>query len=83
MRRFLLADQLIDGFNDKPIKNGVLILQDKKIEAVTTQDQIGNDPDGEIINVAGGTIMPGFIEMLEHSFYWGKSVPKPLARKYV
>ena len=66
MRRFLLADQLIDGFNDKPIKNAALILQDEKIEAVTTQDQIGRDPDGEIINVAGGTIMPGFIEMHAH-----------------
>ena len=66
MRRILIADQLIDGFNQKPIKNGVLIVQDEKIEAVTTSDQIGNDPEGEIIKVPGGTIMPGFIEMHAH-----------------
>ena len=66
MRRILIADQLIDGFNQKPIKNGVVIVQDEKIEAVTTSDQIGNDPEGEIIKVPGGTIMPGFIEMHAH-----------------
>ncbi len=66
MRRILIADQLIDGFNKKPIKNGALIVQDEKIEAVTTSDQIGNDPDGVIIKVPGGTIMPGFIEMHAH-----------------
>ena len=66
MRRILIADQLIDGFNQKPIKNGVVIVQDEKIEAVTTSDQIGNDPEGEIIKVPGGTITPGFIEMHAH-----------------
>ena len=67
MRRILIADQLIDGFNQKPIKNGVVIVQDEKIEAVTTSDQIGNDPEGEIIKVPGGTIMPGFIETVSNT----------------
>ncbi|PZC45231.1 MAG: Imidazolonepropionase [Chloroflexi bacterium] len=66
MRRILIADQLIDGFNQTPIKNGVVIIQDEAIEAITTYDQIGNDPEGEIIKVPGGTIMPGFIEMHAH-----------------
>ena len=34
MRRILIADQLIDGFNQKPIKNGVVIVQDEKIEEI-------------------------------------------------
>lgn len=66
MRRILIADQLIDGLSHTPIKNGVVIIQDQTIDAITTKDQLGNDPEGEIIEVPGGTIMPGFIEMHTH-----------------
>lgn len=66
MRRILLADQLIDGTGAAAVPNGALILEGGRIAAVTTRDQIGASPEGDVIEVAGGTIMPGFIEMHTH-----------------
>jgi imidazolonepropionase-like amidohydrolase len=66
MRRILIADQLIDGTGAAAVPNGALIVEDGRIEAVTTRDQIGANPEGEVIELAGGTITPGFIEVHAH-----------------
>ena len=66
MRRILIADRLIDGTGAAPVPNGALIIEDDRILAVTTQDQLGNSPDGEVRELAGGTIMPGFVEVHAH-----------------
>ena len=66
MRRILIAEQLIDGTGAPTVPNGALILDDGRIEAVTTRDQLGANPEGEVIELAGGTIMPGFIEVHAH-----------------
>ncbi len=66
MRRILIADQLIDGTGARAVPNGALILDNGRVEAVTTRDQLGANPDGEVIELAGGTIMPGFIEVHAH-----------------
>lgn len=66
MRRILIADQLIDGTGVPPVPNGVLILEGDRVAAVTTRDQLGQDPDGIVIDAADATIMPGFIEVHAH-----------------
>ena len=66
MRRILIADQLIDGTGAAAVPNGALIVENGRIAAVTTRDQLGANPDGEVVELAGGTITPGFIEVHAH-----------------
>ncbi len=66
MRRILIGDQLIDGTGAPAVPNGALILKNGRISATTTRDQLGENPEGEVIEVTGGTVMPGFIEVHAH-----------------
>ena len=63
MRLLLLADRLIDGTGSAPIHNGALLIADGRIEAVASRESLGASPgDGaEVVEVNGGSIMPGFI----------------------
>ena len=66
MRHILIADRLIDGTGAPAVNNGALIIEDGRIQAVTTRDQLGSSPEGDVIELSGGTIMPGFIEVHAH-----------------
>ena len=68
MKRVLKADRLIDGTGSDPVKDAAVVVKDGRISEVTTQDklQIGEREDVDVIDVAGGTLMPGFIEMHSH-----------------
>lgn len=68
MKLVLKADRLIDGTGADPIINGALVIENGRISEVTTQDKLNVAPgdNTEIIEVAGGSIMPGFIEMHSH-----------------
>ena len=68
MRLLLLADRLIDGTGSAPIHNGAVLIADGRIEAVASRESLGASPgDGaEVVEVKGGSIMPGFIEAHSH-----------------
>ena len=68
MKLVLKADLLIDGAGSDPVRNGAVVVKDGRIAEVTTQDalSIGEREDVEVIEVAGGALMPGFIEMHTH-----------------
>ena len=68
MKLVLKADRLIDGTGSDPVKDAAVVVKDGRIAEVTTQDklQIGEREDVDVIDVAGGTLMPGFIEMHSH-----------------
>ncbi|MCH8206084.1 MAG: amidohydrolase family protein [Chloroflexi bacterium] len=68
MKLVLKADRLIDGTGAAPIVNAELIVEDGKITAVGTQDelQVASGDGVEVIEASGCTIMPGFIEMHSH-----------------
>ena len=68
MRLLLLADWLIDGTGSAPIDNGALLVADGRIKAVANRERLGASPgDGvEVVEVKGGSIMPGFIEAHSH-----------------
>ena len=68
MKLVLKADRLIDGTGSDPVQGAAVVVKDGRISEVTTQDklQIGEREDVEVIEVAGGTLMPGFIEMHSH-----------------
>ena len=68
MKLVLKADRLIDGTGSDPVRNAAVVVKDGRIAEVTTQDklQVGESEDVDVIDVAGGTLMPGFIEMHSH-----------------
>ena len=68
MKLVLKADRLIDGTGADPVANGAVVITNGRIAEVTTQDRlnIGEREDVDVIDVAGGTLMPGFIEMHTH-----------------
>ncbi len=68
MKLALKADRLIDGTGADTVPNGVIVLEDGKISEITTQEALQFAPgeEVEVIEVNGGSIMPGFIEMHSH-----------------
>ena len=68
MKLILKADRLIDGTGAAPVQNAAVVVSDGRISEVTTADrlQLGEWEEADIIEVAGGTLMPGFIEMHTH-----------------
>lgn len=68
MKLVLKADLLIDGTGADPVRNGAVVVKDGRIAEVTTQDalNIGEREEVDVIEVAGGALMPGFIEMHTH-----------------
>ncbi|MBL4802888.1 MAG: amidohydrolase family protein [Emcibacter sp.] len=62
----IIAGQIIDGRGGKPIKDGVIILRGRMIEAIGPKSKI-SIPDGAIIiNATGETILPGLIDTHGH-----------------
>ena len=68
MKLVLKADRLIDGTGGAPTPNAAVVVSNGRIAEVTTSDRlaIGDREDVDVIEVAGGTLMPGFIEMHTH-----------------
>ena len=68
MKLVLKADRLIDGTGAKPLQSGAIVIENQEIVEVTTHDalQFADGEDAEVIEVDGGSIMPGFIEMHSH-----------------
>ena len=66
MKLVLKADRLIDGAGAPPVENGAVVVSGGRIAEVTTQDKLNVGADADVIDVPGGTLMPGFIEMHTH-----------------
>ena len=68
MKLVLKADRLIDGTGADPVPDAALVIENGKIARVAAQGELsfGEREDVDVIEVAGGTIMPGFIEMHSH-----------------
>ena len=64
----LQADRLIDGTGASAVSQAAIVLENGRISRVTTQEQLtpGDTAEADVIEVQGGTIMPGFIEMHSH-----------------
>jgi imidazolonepropionase-like amidohydrolase len=56
---------LIDGTGREPIANAVIVVDGEKIAAVGQEGQV-TQPPGEVINLAGKTVLPGLLNMHEH-----------------
>ncbi|HSI75067.1 MAG TPA: hypothetical protein VK957_04215, partial [Lunatimonas sp.] len=52
---------IIDGSGNEPIPNGVLLLQNHRIVAVGSREEVTLPDEAEVIEVIGKTIIPGLI----------------------
>ena len=68
MKLVLKSDRLIDGTGADPVPNAAIVVKDGRIAEITSQDKLGlgEREDVSVIDIAGGTLMPGFIEMHTH-----------------
>jgi imidazolonepropionase-like amidohydrolase len=56
---------LIDGTGREPLANAVIVVNGEKISAVGREGEV-TQPPGEVIDLAGKTVLPGLLNMHEH-----------------
>jgi imidazolonepropionase-like amidohydrolase len=67
MRTVLTADRLIDGTGRPPVAHAALVIEDGRIAGIATGDEVGAALEGaDRVDVSGGSILPGFVEMHTH-----------------
>ena len=62
----LVNATLIDGTGSRPLGDGVLVIQDGRIAALGPGDQVAIPPNAQVIDVAGRSVLPGFINAHVH-----------------
>jgi len=71
MTKVLKKATLIDGTGREPIENAVILLDGEKISAVGQEGEV-TQPPGEVIDLAGKTVLPGLINAHDH-LTWRRS----------
>ena len=67
MRTVLTADRLIDGTGRPSLPHAALVIEDGIIAGIATGDEVGAALTGaDQVDVDGGSILPGFVEMHTH-----------------
>src|SRR3712207_4695682 len=61
-----IGARVIDGTGRAPIKNGVIVVRDGRIEAVGPSSTVAVPASAERINASGKTIIPGIINTHGH-----------------
>jgi len=65
--RVITNGMVIDGAGAVPIPDGIVVIQDQRILAAGPAGQVAVPAGAEIIDAAGGTIMPGIINAHVHN----------------
>ncbi|MCW2395761.1 MULTISPECIES: amidohydrolase family protein [unclassified Sphingobium] len=68
--RAFVGATIIDGNGGKPISNGVILIDGKKIKAVGASNRVSVPQEAERIDVAGKYIMPGIMDANVHLVPW-------------
>jgi imidazolonepropionase-like amidohydrolase len=63
---FIRGGTLLDGTGAEPIEQGAVLVEGKKIVAVGPEPAIGPVNGHRILDVEGGTIVPGLINLHDH-----------------
>lgn len=62
----LKAARIIVGNGTAPIENGLIVIEDNKITAVGTSDNVRLAANANVIDLGDATLMPGFIDAHTH-----------------
>ena len=66
MKLIVKAGRVIDGTGAKPDARNAVLIEDGRIAAVDRFEAVGVTSDAELIDVPGGTVLPGFVEVHSH-----------------
>jgi imidazolonepropionase-like amidohydrolase len=66
MRILLQADRVIDGTGRSPIARGCVLVEDGRIRHVGARDDIGDIEGARILDLAGCSLLPGFVDAHSH-----------------
>ena len=66
MKVIVKAGRVIDGTGAKPDARNAVLIEDGRIAAVDRFEAVGVTSDAELIDVPGGTVLPGFVEVHSH-----------------
>jgi imidazolonepropionase-like amidohydrolase len=69
----LVGGTLIDGFNGKPIRNSVVIIEGERIKAVGQMGATAIPAGAEVISTEGMSVLPGLWDMHVHLMINGHS----------
>lgn len=69
--KILRGGTLIDGTGAPPVRDAAILIQDGRIEAVTTAGTIRAPKDAEVTDVSGLTVLPGLIDCHDHLTFHG------------
>jgi len=70
----LVNGRLIDGTGAEPLPGAVLVIWEGRITAIGGQETIEIPKGAQVIDVAGGTILPGFINAHVHEAFEEKNL---------
>jgi imidazolonepropionase-like amidohydrolase len=68
--KILRGGTLIDGTGAPPVPGAAVVIQEGRIETVTTAGSAWA-PDAEVVDVSGATILPGLIDCHDHLAFHG------------
>ena len=79
----LVGGTLIDGYNPKPIRNSVIIIEGERIKRIGQVGSIAVPTGAEVISTEGMTVLPGLWDMHVHLMinghadydHWDKTYP--------
>jgi imidazolonepropionase-like amidohydrolase len=66
MVRYVLKGRVIDAVSDKPVENGMVVVEGDTIEYVGAFRESEVASDAHVIDAGDGTILPGFIDCHAH-----------------
>src|SRR5437879_3529745 len=70
--KILRAGTLIDGTGAPPVRDAAVLIDNGRIEAVTTAGpSAGRPPDAEVIDASRFTVLPGLIDCHDHLAFHG------------
>jgi imidazolonepropionase-like amidohydrolase len=72
MRTALVGGVLIDGTGSSPRRDCTVVIEGSKIVEVNQQRAF--PPDARVVDLAGGTVMPGLIDCHIHFAHWGMNL---------
>src|SRR5215469_2118812 len=79
----LVGGTLVDGYNPKPLRNSVIIIEGERIKAVGQVGSLSVPKGAEVISTEGMTVLPGLWDMHVHLMinghadydHWDKTYP--------
>jgi imidazolonepropionase-like amidohydrolase len=78
MVRAIVGSRLIDGTGQDPVENATVLVENGRIRAVGREDAVQIPRGAAVLDAAGRTILPGFIDCHVHCTYRARDVREHL-----